>query len=205
MRAEDAPAGATPPVRRGPLAGLTRTVFVLGAASFCTDVASEMLAPVRILFLVLVLGTPLPLAGLIEGVAESTASLLKIVAGRLADRVAWRRPLLLAGYGLSAGAKPLLALAGAWPLVLVLVFADRIGKGLRGSPRDALLADATAPAYRGKAFGLPRALDTAGGALGPLLTVLILARNGLSPPVSPRPRARQPDACPSPGAGGVVT
>jgi MFS family permease len=167
-----------PPARRGPLAGLTRNVYVLGAASLCTDVASEMLAPVRILFLVLVLGTPLPLAGLIEGVAESTASLLKIVAGRLAGRVAWRRPLILAGYGLSAGAKPLLALAGAWPAVLALVFLDRIGKGLRGSPRDALLADATAPAYRGKAFGLHRALDTAGGALGPLLTVLILARHG---------------------------
>jgi len=149
-----------------------------GAASCCTAVASEMLAPVRLLFLVPVLGTPLPLAGLIEGVAESTASLLKIVAGRLAGRVAWRRPLILAGYGLSAAAKPLLALAGAWSAVLALVFLDRIGKGLRGSLRDALLADATPPAYRGKAFGLHRALDTAGAALGPLLTVLSLARHG---------------------------
>jgi len=174
---EDVPA-ALPRPQRGPLAGLTRNVYVLGAASCCTDVASEMLAPVRILFLVLVLGTPLPLAGLIEGLAESTASLLKILAGRLAGRVAWRRPLILGGYGLSAAAKPLLALAGAWPAVLALVFLDRIGKGLRGSPRDALLADATPPAYRGKAFGLHRALDTAGAALGPLLTVLILARNG---------------------------
>lgn len=182
MTGEEARAEAAPPARRGPLAGLTRNVFVLGAASCCTDIASEMLAPVRILFLVLVLGTPLPLAGLIEGVAESTASLLKIVAGRLAGRVAWRRPLILAGYGLSAGAKPLLALAGAWPAVLALVFLDRIGKGVRGSPRDALLADATAPAYRGKAFGLHRALDTAGGALGPLLTVLVLARNGQTLP-----------------------
>ncbi len=178
MSGDAARAEAAPPARRGPLAGLTRNVFVLGAASCCTDVASELLAPVRILFLVLVLGTPLPLAGLIEGLAESTASLLKIVAGRLAGRVAWRRPLILGGYGLSAAAKPLLALAGAWPAVLALVFLDRIGKGLRGSPRDALLADATAPAYRGKAFGLHRALDTAGGALGPLLTVFILARNG---------------------------
>ncbi len=177
MTGEDVPA-ALPRPQRGPLAGLTRNVYVLGAASFCTDVASEMLAPVRILFLVLVLGTPLPLAGLIEGLAESTASLLKILAGRLAGRVAWRRPLILGGYGLSAAAKPLLALAGAWPAVLALVFLDRIGKGLRGSPRDALLADATPPAYRGKAFGLHRALDTAGAALGPLLTVLILARNG---------------------------
>jgi len=100
---EEARAETAQPARRGPLAGLTRNVFVLGAASCCTDIASEMLAPVRILFLVLVLGTPLPLAGLVEGVAESTASLLKIVAGRLAGRVAWRRPLILAGYGLSAG------------------------------------------------------------------------------------------------------
>lgn len=95
---------------RGPFAGLTRTVFVLGAASFWTDAASEMIAPVRSLFLVLGLGTPLPLAGLIAGLAESTASLLKILSGRLAGRSAWHRPLIVGGYGVSAAVKPLLAL-----------------------------------------------------------------------------------------------
>lgn len=134
---------------RGPFAGLTRTVFVLGAASFWTDAASEMIAPVRSLFLVLGLGTPLPLAGLIAGLAESTASLLKILSGRLAGRSAWHRPLIVGGYGVSAAVKPLLALVEAWPTVLALVFAYRIGQGLRGSPRDAVLADATLPAYRG--------------------------------------------------------
>src|ERR1700724_696878 len=100
--------------------------------SFFTDVSSEMIIPVRILFLVLVLRTPLPLAGLIEGVAESTASLLKIVAGRLADRVNRRKPLIIFGYGLSNTVKPLLALVASWPLALVLIFFDRVGKGVRG-------------------------------------------------------------------------
>src|SRR5438128_12311163 len=98
------------PARRGPLAGLTHNVFVLGLVSLFTDISSEMIVPVRILFLVGVLNIPLPLAGLIEGIAESTASLLKVVSGRMADRVHERKPLILFGYALSNGAKPLLAL-----------------------------------------------------------------------------------------------
>src|SRR5712691_10220668 len=94
--------------------GLTRNVFVVGAVSFFTDTASEMIAPLRIIFLVVVLGTPVPLAGLIEGVAETTASLFKIVSGQIADRVSQRKPLILFGYALSNGVKPLLALATAW-------------------------------------------------------------------------------------------
>lgn len=163
------------PARPRIFAGLNRRVFVLGAISLFTDVASEMIVPVRIIFLVLLLGTPVPIAGLIEGIAESLSSVLKIVAGRLADRVSKRKPLLLIGYGLSSIAKPLLALVGAWPAALGLITVDRIGKGIRGSPRDALLADSTPAEYRGKAFGFHRAMDTLGAAIGPLLTVAILA------------------------------
>ena len=157
------------------MAGLTRNVFVLGAVSLFTDISSEMIVPVRILFLVGVLGTPIILAGLIEGIAESTASLIKIFSGRLADRVSDRKPLVLAGYSLSNFVKPLLGLAGTWPQALGLIFVDRVGKGMRGSPRDAMLADATTPQHRGKAFGFHRAMDTLGAAIGPLLAFVILA------------------------------
>ncbi|MDQ2807073.1 MAG: MFS transporter [Chloroflexota bacterium] len=164
-----------PPARPRLLDGLTRNVYVLGLVSLFTDISSEMIVPIRILFLVQVLGTPITIAGLIEGIAESTASLLKVWAGRLADRVPDRKPLILAGYGISNAVKPLLALAGSWPVALGLIFVDRVGKGVRGSPRDAVLADATAPAYRGKAFGFHRSMDTLGAAFGPLITFAILA------------------------------
>jgi MFS family permease len=172
------PSPAPPPARRGPFAGLTRNVFVLGIVSLFTDISSEMIVPVRILFLVGVLGTPLTLAGLIEGLAESTVSILKIISGRMSDRVHSRKPLILLGYGLSNGIKPFLALATAWPQALGFIFLDRVGKGVRGSPRDALLADSTDAQNRGKAFGFHRSMDTLGAAIGPLLTVGILALNG---------------------------
>jgi MFS family permease len=156
------------------MAGISRNVLVLGAVSFFTDVSSEMIVPIRILFLVLVLRTPLPVAGLIEGVAESTASLLKIVAGRMSDRPNRRKPLILFGYGVSNGVKPLLAFVGSWPLALLLIFFDRVGKGVRGSPRDAMMADSTPRQYMGKAFGFHRSMDTFGAAVGPLLTYYIL-------------------------------
>lgn len=162
-------------------AGISRNVVVLGAASLFTDIGTEMIAPIRILFLVLVLGAPIPIAGLIEGIAESTAALLKVWSGRLADRLERRRPLIVAGYGLSGVAKPLLALVTSWPQVLALVVLDRLGKGIRGSPRDALLADSTPIAYRGKAFGFHRALDTLGGAFGPLLALSVLVLHGQEP------------------------
>lgn len=161
--------------RPGWLDGLTRNVFVLGVVSFFTDISSEMIVPVRLLFLIIVLNTPLTIAALIEGLAESASSLIKIVSGRLADRLQKRKNLILTGYGLSNLAKPLLALAGSWPVAMGLIFLDRAGKGIRSSPRDALLADSTLPAYRGKAFGFHRALDTLGAAIGPLITFGILA------------------------------
>ena len=168
-----APPPQTPP--RGWRAGLTRNVYVLGAVSLFTDISSEMIVPVRILFLVGVLNTPLALAGLIEGLAESATSVLKIYSGRIADRAASRKPLMVAGYGLSNLIKPVMALAGSWPVALGLILLDRAGKGVRGSPRDAVLADSTAKEYRGKAFGFHRAMDTLGAAIGPLLTFGILA------------------------------
>lgn len=156
------------------MTGISRNVLVLGAVSFFTDVSSEMIVPVRILFLVLTLHTPLPIAGLIEGVAESTASLLKIVAGRMSDRVSRRKPLVLFGYTLSNGVKPILALVSSWPFALGLIFLDRVGKGVRGSPRDAMMADSTPKEHMGKAFGFHRSMDTLGAAVGPLLTYFIL-------------------------------
>jgi len=117
-------------------------------------------------------------AALIEGVAEGGTSLLKIVSGRLADRVASRRALVVAGYSLSNLARPLLALVANWPLALGLVLLDRTGKATRSSPRDAMLADAVAPAQRGKAFGFHRSADTLGAAVGPLLALLILSVTG---------------------------
>lgn len=156
------------------MSGITRNVVVLGLVSFFTDVSSEMIVPVRILFFVVILRTPLPVAGLIEGVAESTASLLKIVSGRLSDRVSRRKPLILFGYSMSNLAKPLLSLVTSWPIALILVFLDRTGKGVRGSPRDAMMADSTPRKYMGKAFGFHRSMDTLGAAVGPLFTALIL-------------------------------
>ncbi|HEY0071307.1 MAG TPA: MFS transporter, partial [Chloroflexia bacterium] len=163
-----------PGVRSRIMAGISRNVLVLGAVSFFTDVSSEMIVPIRIIFLVLVLRTPLPLAGLIEGVAESTASLLKIVAGRMSDRPSSRKPLMLFGYGVSNGVKPLLAFVSGWPPALLLIFLDRVGKGVRGSPRDAMMADSTPRQYMGKAFGFHRSMDTFGAAVGPLITYFIL-------------------------------
>lgn len=154
---------------------LPRNVVVAGMVSLFTDVSSEMIVPVLPLFLTGVLGAPLVAVGLIEGVAESTASVLRVFSGWLSDRAGRRKPLIVAGYGLSNLTKPLLALTGAWPQVLALRFADRFGKGVRGAPRDALIADSVDAAVRGRAFGYHRAMDTTGAAIGPLLAAGTLA------------------------------
>ena len=147
---------------------LPRNVKVLSAVSFFQDAASEMLYPVMPLFITGTLGAPAAVVGLIEGVAEATASIGKIVSGRLADLRA-KRPLIALGYGLSSVSKPLIGAAGAWPVVLGARFADRVGKGIRTSPRDALIVVDVDPSIRGRAFGFHRAADTAGAVLGPLL------------------------------------
>ena len=154
--------------------GLPRTVVILSLVSFLNDAASEMITPLLPLFLTAVLGAGPAVVGLVEGVAEATASFLKIISGRLADR-GWRhKRLVLAGYTLSNLCRPLIGLAGAWPWVLALRFLDRVGKGIRTAPRDALIAHTTPPELRGRAFGLHRALDNAGAILGPLLAFALL-------------------------------
>jgi MFS family permease len=140
----------------------------LSLVSFFQDAASEMLYPVLPLFVTSVLGASPAILGLIEGLAEASASISKVVSGRLAD-LRRRRPLVATGYAVSSISKPLIGLAGGWPLVLVGRFTDRVGKGVRGPPRDALIADDSTPANRGRAFGFNRAADTAGAVVGPLI------------------------------------
>lgn len=154
--------------RAGPRKRLPRNVKVLSWVSFFQDAASEMLYPVFPLFITGVLGAPASVLGLIEGIAEGTASIGKAISGRLADRFR-RRPMIALGYAVSSLAKPLIGLAGAWPMALAGRFVDRAGKGIRTSPRDALLASDVPPELRGRAFGLHRAADTAGAVVGPLL------------------------------------
>lgn len=147
---------------------LPRNVIVLSWVSFFQDAASEMLYPVFPLFITGVLGAPVAVVGLIEGLAEATASAMKIVSGRLADKRK-RRPLVALGYGISSLAKPLMGLAYVWPVALVGRLVDRTGKGLRTSPRDAVISDETPAHLRGRAFGFHRAADTAGAVCGPLI------------------------------------
>ncbi|MCB1826729.1 MAG: MFS transporter [Candidatus Competibacteraceae bacterium] len=154
---------------------LPRAVWLLGLVSFCNDAASELVYPLVPLYLASVLLAGPRALGLIEGIAEATGSLLKLFAGVLADRTRSTKPWVVGGYGLAALARPLLAFASAWPLVLALRFADRIGKGLRTSPRDALLALSIDERRRGLAFGLHRAMDNFGAVVGPLLAAGLLA------------------------------
>lgn len=146
----------------------SRNVRILSWVSFFQDAASELLYPVLPLFLTGPLGAPVAIVGLIEGIAEGTAAVSKALSGRLAD-FRRRRPLIAAGYGVSSVSKLLIGLATGWPLVLAARFADRVGKGVRTTPRDALIASETTPATRGAAFGYHRAADTAGAVVGPLL------------------------------------
>ncbi len=157
--------------RRPPL---PRVVWALGFVSLFMDVSSEIVHSLLPLFLTTTLGASVVLVGLIDGIAESTAAIAKIFSGFLSDRMGRRKPLILLGYGLAGLSKPLFPLAAGAPLVLCARFADRIGKGLRGAPRDALVADVTPGAIRGRAYGLRQALDTTGAFLGPLLAIVLM-------------------------------
>lgn len=158
-----------------PKQGVPRNVVVLGVVSLFADISSEMVYPLIPLFLTATLGAPVVAVGLIEGVAESTASLLKWVFGWFSDRIRRRVPFTFAGYALAAVAKPALAAAYVWPAALFVRFLDRSGKGIRTAPRDALIADSTDKAQRGRAFGLHRAMDTSGAIVGPLAALGLLA------------------------------
>ena len=153
---------------------LPRPVWQLGWVSFFTDTATEMVYPLLPLFLTRVLGAGAMSLGVIEGIAEAANSILKVVSGRLSDRSGAPKPLVLAGYGLSSAVRPFIALAGSWTQVLGLRFTDRLGKGLRSSPRDAMLATFATPATRGRVFGFHRAMDHAGAVLGPLIAAAFL-------------------------------
>lgn len=151
-----------------------RNVVALGFTSLFTDVSSEMIIPLLPAFVTGTLRASVSSLGVIEGVAECTATVLRIFSGWLSDRIGRRKPFMLFGYGLSSAAKGALALAGSWPVVLALRFSDRVGKGLRNPPRDALIADSVPRDRVGRAFGLHRAMDTLGAALGPLAAYLLL-------------------------------
>ncbi|PXF57159.1 MAG: MFS transporter [Deltaproteobacteria bacterium] len=153
---------------------LPRTVVVLGLVSMLNDTASEMITPLLPLFLTATLGAGPAIVGLVEGVAEATASILKLVSGWLADRGWNRKRLVVGGYTVSNTARPLIGFALGWGWVLMLRFLDRVGKGLRTAPRDALIAASTDEHGRGRAFGFQRALDHTGAMLGPLLAFILL-------------------------------
>ncbi len=161
-----------------PRSSLPRSVIALGFVSLFMDVSSEMIHSLLPVFLITGLGAGALAVGLIEGVAEATAAITKIFAGTVSDWIGRRKPLLLAGYGLAALTKPLFPLADSATTVFIARFIDRIGKGTRGAPRDALIADVTPPAVRGSAYGLRQSMDTVGAFLGPALAlVLMLASN----------------------------
>ena len=145
---------------------LPRNVVLLGWTSFMTDAGSEMILPVLPLFMRGALAAPMTVIGLVEGVADFTANTLKLASGWWSDRLGRSKPFVYVGYGLSAVVKPLLALAATWHFVLGVRFMDRVGKGLRTAPRDALVAASTPREIYGKAFGFHRAMDTAGAMLG---------------------------------------
>lgn len=154
---------------------LSRVILVLGFVSLFTDLSSNMIVPILPLYLTSVLHVQVSSIGVIEGIAESTASVLKLFSGWLTDRLGKRKLLLFLGYGLSNLTKPFFAISASWNQVLMVRFMDRFGKGIRTSPRDALLADSVTMEERGKAFGFRRAMDALGAALGPLVAFGILA------------------------------
>lgn len=158
-----------------PRPAIPRTVWALGIVSLFMDISSEMIHALLPLFLTAGLGASVVVVGLIEGVAEATASIAKVFSGYLSDRIGRRKPLILTGYALGALSKPFFALAGGPLTVFAARFADRIGKGLRGAPRDALVADVTPESIRGRAYGVRQALDTAGAFIGPLAAIALMA------------------------------
>jgi MFS family permease len=158
-----------------PRLAIPRTVWALGLVSMFMDISSEIIHSLLPLFLTTTLGVSVAMVGLIDGFAEATASISKVFSGYIADRMGRRKPLILLGYGLGALSKPFFALATTAPVIIGARFVDRIGKGLRGAPRDALVADVTPPEIRGRAFGLRQSLDTVGAFAGPLAAIGLMA------------------------------
>jgi MFS family permease len=160
--------------REGMWWSLPTGVWILGGVSLLNDMATESIYPLLPFFLTTVLGAGAVSLGIIEGAAEAVSSVLKIVSGRLSDRWRRRKPIVVAGYGVSAIARPFIGLAGSWATVFVLRFIDRVGKGIRGAPRDAMLADLASATNRGRVYGFHQAMDHIGAILGPLLATAFL-------------------------------
>src|SRR5512143_441711 len=154
--------------------GIHRNVVILGFVSLLTDLSSQMVFPLLPLYITTVLGGGAVAVGLVEGAAEATASLLKVVSGYWSDKIEKRKPFVFFGYTLSALTKPVLAFAGNWYAVLAIRVADRVGKGLRDAPRDAIIAESNDQATMGKAYGFNRALDGLGSVGGSVLAFLLL-------------------------------
>ncbi|MFV3383054.1 MULTISPECIES: MFS transporter [Pseudomonas] len=163
---------SSPPHRTLP--SIPRSVWALGFVSMFMDISSEMIHALLPLYMVSVLGTSVVAVGFIEGVAEATASITKVFSGALSDWLGKRKLLTVLGYGLAALTKPVFPLASGLEWLTAARFVDRIGKGIRGAPRDALIADVTPPELRGAAFGLRQTLDTVGAFLGPLLAIVLM-------------------------------
>src|SRR5829696_4126724 len=160
---------------------LSPTVFALSLVSFLNDTSSEIIYPLLPAFLFLTLGATPFAIGLIEGFAESVASILKLFAGYLSDKFGNRKLPVFFGYSLAAVTRPFLAFVTSWPQVLVVRMTDRIGKGIRGAPRDALIAQDVEPARRGLAFGFNRAADHMGAVFGPVIAFLLLTYLAVNP------------------------
>lgn len=154
--------------------GIPRTIWALGFVSLFMDLSSELVHSLLPVFLVTTLGASALTVGVIEGIAESTAMLVKIFSGAISDFMGRRKGLLLLGYGLAALTKPLFPLAHSVEVVFTARFLDRIGKGIRGAPRDALIADVSPPEIRGACFGLRQSMDTVGAVLGPALAIVLM-------------------------------
>ena len=165
-------------MRKNFFRGLTSNVFILGLVSLLTDLSSQMVFPLIPLFLTSVLSAGAYAVGIVEGAAETTASLLKVVSGYWSDKIKKRKLFVLLGYSLSSITKPLFALAYTWPLVLFIRIVERIGKGLRTAPRDAIVAESCEKNARGKAYGLQRAMDGIGSISGAVLAFLLLPSLG---------------------------
>jgi len=154
--------------------GFTKNVFFTGLVSFFMDVSSEMIYPLVPLFLANVLGVNKSMIGLIEGLAESTASLLKVFSGWFSDRIGQRKSLMLVGYAISTLSRPIMATATIWQQVLGSRFTDRLGKGIRTAPRDAIIAESVQESHLGRAFSFHRSMDTMGAVIGPAITIFLL-------------------------------
>jgi MFS family permease len=155
--------------------GLSRNVFFTGLVSFFMDISSEMIYPLVPIFLANVLGVNKSIIGLIEGIAEATASLLKVFSGWFSDRIGRRKGLMIFGYGISALSRPIIATATFWQQVFAFRFIDRVGKGIRTAPRDAIIAESSKATHLGRAFSLHRAMDTMGAVVGPAIALFFIA------------------------------